>query len=151
MVRPRFSAPTNFVHLEAWLDRVCILWKIQYVYPGMNLDSTCIIAHNDQRQPLKDEKWNHGQLGRVLADWYHRKLTFMHRSLLQAVAAAERIGYPVMIRAAFALGGLGSGFVDNKDELLSLANMAFKHTSQVNGPLSLILTSCVDVPIGTYN
>ncbi len=75
----------------------------------------------------------------------------MHRSLLQAVAAAERIGYPVMIRAAFALGGLGSGFVDNKDELLSLANMAFKHTSQVNGPLSLILTSCVDVPIGTYN
>ncbi len=48
------------------------------------------------------------------------------------MAAAERIGYPVMIRAAFALGGLGSGFVDNKEELLSLANMAFKHTSQVS-------------------
>ena len=44
---------------------------------------------------------------------------------------AERIGYPVMIRAAFALGGLGSGFADNKEELISLASTAFAHTSQV--------------------
>ena len=36
-----------------------------------------------------------------------------------------------MIRAAFALGGLGSGFAGNKDELTSLAQTSFAHTSQV--------------------
>lgn len=36
-----------------------------------------------------------------------------------------------MIRAAYALGGLGSGFADNREELLCLANTAFAHTNQV--------------------
>lgn len=45
--------------------------------------------------------------------------------------AAARIGYPVLVRAAFALGGLGSGFADNEEELTSLATSAFAHTSQV--------------------
>jgi carbamoylphosphate synthase large subunit len=36
-----------------------------------------------------------------------------------------------MIRAAFALGGLGSGFANNSGELQSLATAAFAHTSQV--------------------
>ena len=36
-----------------------------------------------------------------------------------------------MIRAAFALGGLGSGFADNEEQLVSLATTAFAHTSQV--------------------
>ncbi|ESO92555.1 hypothetical protein LOTGIDRAFT_190512 [Lottia gigantea] len=49
----------------------------------------------------------------------------------QAVQAAERLGYPVLIRAAFALGGLGSGFADNKEELVTLASAAFAHTTQV--------------------
>ena len=49
----------------------------------------------------------------------------------QAVQAAERLGYPVLVRAAFALGGLGSGFADNKEQLLTLATAAFAHTSQV--------------------
>ncbi|RXM27756.1 CAD protein [Acipenser ruthenus] len=52
-------------------------------------------------------------------------------SLEQALAAAERLGYPVLVRAAFALGGLGSGFADNKEELNSLVTQAFAHTSQV--------------------
>ena len=51
--------------------------------------------------------------------------------VLQVVQAAERLGYPVMIRAAFALGGLGSGFADNREELITLATAAFAHTSQV--------------------
>lgn len=50
---------------------------------------------------------------------------------LQAVAAAERLGYPVLIRSAFALGGLGSGFANNKEELITLVMQAFAHTSQV--------------------
>lgn len=45
--------------------------------------------------------------------------------------AANRLGYPVMIRAAFALGGLGSGFADSKEELELLAATAFAHTNQV--------------------
>ncbi|XP_076085937.1 multifunctional protein CAD-like [Mytilus galloprovincialis] len=49
----------------------------------------------------------------------------------QAVQAAENLGYPLLIRAAFALGGLGSGFADNKEELVSLVTSAFAHTSQV--------------------
>ncbi len=34
-----------------------------------------------------------------------------------ALDAAEKIGYPVMVRAAYALGGLGSGLCDTKEEL----------------------------------
>lgn len=50
---------------------------------------------------------------------------------MQAQAAAERLGYPVLVRAAFALGGLGSGFASNKEELSALVAPAFAHTSQV--------------------
>lgn len=49
----------------------------------------------------------------------------------QAQAAAERLGYPVLVRAAFALGGLGSGFASNREELSALVAPAFAHTSQV--------------------
>ena len=48
-----------------------------------------------------------------------------------ALEAAERLGYPVLVRAAFALGGLGSGFAHNKEELIHLANSAFAQTTQV--------------------
>lgn len=54
-----------------------------------------------------------------------------HIVLLQAEQAAERLGYPVLIRAAFALGGLGSGFAENKEELNALVTAAFAHTSQI--------------------
>ncbi|XP_028253992.1 multifunctional protein CAD [Parambassis ranga] len=52
-------------------------------------------------------------------------------SVEQAVAAAERLGYPVLVRSAFALGGLGSGFANNREELTTLVTSAFAHTSQV--------------------
>ncbi|XP_061097457.1 CAD protein isoform X2 [Conger conger] len=52
-------------------------------------------------------------------------------SVEQAVAAAERLGYPVLVRSAFALGGLGSGFANGKEELITLVSQAFAHTSQV--------------------
>ncbi|XP_066560917.1 multifunctional protein CAD isoform X2 [Amia ocellicauda] len=52
-------------------------------------------------------------------------------TLEQAVLAAERLGFPVLVRAAFALGGLGSGFANNKEELMALVTQAFAHTSQV--------------------
>uniref|UniRef100_UPI00358E2434 multifunctional protein CAD isoform X2 n=1 Tax=Myxine glutinosa TaxID=7769 RepID=UPI00358E2434 len=52
-------------------------------------------------------------------------------SLAQAIAAADRIGYPVLVRSAFALGGLGSGFAENPEELSSLVTQSFTHSSQV--------------------
>ncbi len=45
--------------------------------------------------------------------------------------AAHDLGYPVIIRAAYALGGLGSGFCDNEDELNKIAEKAFSFSPQV--------------------
>ena len=45
--------------------------------------------------------------------------------------AAAELGYPVIIRAAYALGGLGSGFCDNEEELNVLAEKAFSFSPQV--------------------
>lgn len=49
----------------------------------------------------------------------------------QARKAAAALGYPVIIRAAYALGGLGSGFCDNEDELNVLCEKAFSFSPQV--------------------
>ncbi len=45
--------------------------------------------------------------------------------------AAEELGYPVILRAAYALGGLGSGFCENENELNQLAEKAFSYSPQV--------------------
>ncbi|PVD34846.1 hypothetical protein C0Q70_06125 [Pomacea canaliculata] len=56
----------------------------------------------------------------------------------KAIEAAEKIGYPVMIRAAFALGGLGSGVAHNQSELITIANKAFAVTNQILVEKSLL-------------
>ena len=48
-----------------------------------------------------------------------------------AVAAAERIGFPVMVRSAYALGGQGSGICQNKEEFMKLAESAFTFSKQI--------------------
>lgn len=48
-----------------------------------------------------------------------------------AIDAASKLGYPVIIRAAYTLGGQGSGFASNPDELRALASKAFSYTSQI--------------------
>ncbi|CAI5756041.1 unnamed protein product [Candida verbasci] len=52
-------------------------------------------------------------------------------SVKECVDAANAIGYPLIVRAAFALGGLGSGFADNEEELVALCNKAFATSPQV--------------------
>ena len=52
-------------------------------------------------------------------------------SVEEAVKAAEEISYPVMVRIAYALGGLGSGIVNNKLELVEKAAKAFNFTNQI--------------------
>jgi carbamoyl-phosphate synthase large subunit len=49
----------------------------------------------------------------------------------EAVAASGRLGFPVIIRAAYTLGGQGSGFAANIEELRTLALKAFSYTNQI--------------------
>ena len=48
-----------------------------------------------------------------------------------AKRVAAELGYPVIVRAAYTLGGLGSGFADNEEELETLANKAFTYSPQL--------------------
>ena len=48
-----------------------------------------------------------------------------------AIEAARRIGYPVMIRSAYALGGLGSGICPNEEAFIELAESAFTFSPQI--------------------
>lgn len=52
-------------------------------------------------------------------------------SVPSALKAAEKIGYPVIVRAAYALGGLGSGFADNEDELRDLSARSLSLSPQI--------------------
>ncbi|HEX5798407.1 MAG TPA: carbamoyl-phosphate synthase (glutamine-hydrolyzing) large subunit, partial [Candidatus Saccharimonadales bacterium] len=52
-------------------------------------------------------------------------------SVAEAKEAAKSIGYPVMMRSGFALGGLGSGKVENEKELIARTNEAFHKINQV--------------------
>lgn len=52
-------------------------------------------------------------------------LIFVLWQIEDALEAAEKIGYPVMIRSAYALGGLGSGLCTDKEHLLDLATKVF--------------------------
>jgi carbamoyl-phosphate synthase large subunit len=58
-------------------------------------------------------------------------LSYPATTLEEAVVAANKIGYPVLIRAAYALGGLGSGFAENDTELTELALKAFSTSDQI--------------------
>ncbi|KAF2675407.1 carbamoyl-phosphate synthase large subunit [Microthyrium microscopicum] len=52
-------------------------------------------------------------------------------TLDDALAAADQIGYPIIVRAAFALGGLGSGFANNPEELQNLASKSLTLSPQI--------------------
>ncbi len=52
-------------------------------------------------------------------------------TLEEAKLAAEKLGYPVIIRAGFALGGQGSGFCSNENELVELATKSFSYVNQI--------------------
>lgn len=52
-------------------------------------------------------------------------------SVAEALTAAEKLGYPILVRGAFCLGGLGSGFANNPEELKTLVAQAIVRSSQV--------------------
>lgn len=45
--------------------------------------------------------------------------------------AVKTLGYPLLVRSAFSLGGLGSGFANNESELRILSNQCFTHSNQM--------------------
>jgi carbamoyl-phosphate synthase large subunit len=53
------------------------------------------------------------------------------QDMSEARSAASKLGYPVIVRAAYALGGMGSGFCDNEQELDQLCEKAFSYSPQV--------------------
>src|SRR5574344_252272 len=53
------------------------------------------------------------------------------KNMQEAKDAAHELGYPLIIRAAYALGGLGSGFCDNDDQLEEVCDKAFSFSPQV--------------------
>jgi len=58
-------------------------------------------------------------------------LSYSATSVAEALENANKIGYPVLVRAAFALGGLGSGFAADDKELTDLAKKAFASSDQI--------------------
>lgn len=52
-------------------------------------------------------------------------------NLDEAIEAGKQVGYPLMVRIAYALGGLGSGIVNNEAELIEKARRAFSFTNQI--------------------
>ena len=58
-------------------------------------------------------------------------LSYSATTVEDAVKMAVKIGYPVLVRAAFTLGGLGSGFADNESQLRELVSKAFAMSDQV--------------------
>lgn len=58
-------------------------------------------------------------------------LSYSANNIEEAITNANKIGYPVLVRAAFALGGLGSGFAANDKELKDLAAKAFSCSDQI--------------------
>ena len=49
----------------------------------------------------------------------------------EALAAAEAVGYPIIVRSAYALGGLGSGFANNEEELRNLSARSLSLSPQI--------------------
>ena len=58
-------------------------------------------------------------------------LSYSATNIEEAVTSALKIGFPVLVRAAFALGGLGSGFAENEEELREQCALAFAISDQI--------------------
>ncbi|XP_073671315.1 multifunctional protein CAD-like isoform X2 [Paramisgurnus dabryanus] len=79
-------------------------------------------------ETTRDRKTLGDNLGRIKE---HVVPTEAALSVEQAVAAAEKLGYPVWVRSTSALGGLGSGFASDKEMMITLVTKVFANTSQV--------------------
>jgi carbamoyl-phosphate synthase large subunit len=70
-------------------------------------------------------------VGKLMEGDFRIPISRAARNVDEALAVAREISYPVMVRIAFALGGLGSGLAANEDQLRILARKAFSFTPQI--------------------
>ena len=82
----------------------------------------------DTKRITEDRKLFNQQLAEIGVKYTRSQAV---NSTDKALKAAEKINYPVMVRIAFALGGLGSGVCRNPADLKKLTQDAFHHTNQV--------------------
>jgi len=82
-------------------------------------------------QTIKDTEDRHSFVRRLTEIGVKVPRSSAASSVDDAVALARDIGFPVMLRVAFALGGLGSGFCQDEDAVLLRATKAFAHSPQV--------------------
>ncbi|OON17412.1 carbamoyl-phosphate synthetase, large subunit, oligomerization domain protein [Opisthorchis viverrini] len=114
---------------QRWPNAVCTVPKSWYV-----------AEHNRKLTSTECENSNLGAdtntalcCGNIIVYYLaiHRRQLGSQGSAREAVDVANRLGFPVLIRAAFALGGMGSGFAENVEELEQLATRALSQTPQI--------------------
>lgn len=82
-------------------------------------------------QAIMDTEDRERFIGRLSEIGIRTIRSYPSSSVDEARRAAERLGYPLIVRAAYALGGLGSGFCDNEAELTEICGKAFSFSPQV--------------------
>ena len=131
----------------AWIEKVFEVEKPDAIVAGFGGQTAlnCLIALEENGSLKRHNILNLGTPVETLKmtedrDLFAQKMrsigmpipdSFACETEAQSVKAAESIGYPVIVRAAFALGGLGSGFASNSDELVALVKTALATSPQV--------------------
>ena len=130
-----------------WIEKVFALEKPDAIVAGFGGQTAlnCLIALEDNGALKRHNVLNLGTPVSTLKMTEDRSLfakkmksigmpipdSYACETSSQSVTAASAIGYPVIVRAAFALGGLGSGFAANEGELLALVDVALAVSPQV--------------------
>ena len=130
-----------------WVEKVIIEEKPDAIIAGFGGQTAlnCLLDLDEKGILAKHQVQNLGTPAEILRmtedrDEFAQKMksidmpvppSYACSSIEETIAAARDIGYPVIVRAAYALGGLGSGFASNEDELAQLARPAFASSPQV--------------------
>jgi carbamoyl-phosphate synthase large subunit len=130
-----------------WVEKVFAIEKPQAIVAGFGGQTglNCLLDLEDKGILKKHGVINLGTPAETLRltedrDLFAKEMTKIGiptppsaacNTLQQAIDAANNIGYPVICRAAYALGGLGSGFADNDAELTTLVEGALANSPQV--------------------
>ncbi|MCX6118852.1 MAG: carbamoyl-phosphate synthase (glutamine-hydrolyzing) large subunit [Proteobacteria bacterium] len=130
-----------------WVERIFEIEKPDAIVAGFGGQTAlnCLVALEDQGILAKHRVLNLGTPVETLKltedrDLFANKMreigipvpaSVACETEAQAVNAADKVGYPVIVRAAYACGGLGSGFASNRDELSNLVRAALASSPQV--------------------
>ena len=82
-------------------------------------------------QAIMDTEDREFFVGKLAEINVHTPQSIAVNSITHALEAADSLGYPIIIRAAYTLGGQGSGFCSHREELEALASRAFTYTNQI--------------------